>query len=474
MKEHTSWGLHLDLYLLNMAYVYFQKNKQDIQATFEVYFRENPFNNGHCVFVGSEKIMEIIGDFKYTKADLKYLKSLNLYNDAFLQYLANFRFSGNIYAPLEGEVVFANEPIMIVQAPIIEAVLLETLILNIINYQTLIATKASKMRLVTDKKLYEFGARRAYDTQASLWGSYASYIAGFDATSLVKAGQRFNIPIVGTFAHSFVQVFDDEYQAFKTYTQVFKDVYYLVDTYNVLNKGIVNAIKVSNDLNNQLGFKGIRIDSGDLANLSKQARLILDNANFKDATIMVSNDIDEHIIMELQEQKAPIDAFGIGTKLVSCDDTTSLGAVYKLVNIKDHNNSKDVIKLSQSKIKTTTPGIKMPYRIFNDKNKCVCDIIAPFNWEVTHQKIKAYNDMYNLGYHQFFINNYQPLLHLIIKNGKRVDLHKQIEAKKAYHKKVIKQFPEEIIRYSKPDYYPICLEESIYLNKMQLIKEKEE
>lgn len=464
-------GLHLDLYQINMAYSYFLENKQDTVATFEVYFRENPFNGGHCVYVGNRRLLEVLENFSFSKKDIEYLKTIGNYNDEFLDYLQNFKFSGNIYAPKEGEIIFANEPIVLVQAPIIEAQLLETIILNVLNYQILVATKASKIRNATNKALYEFGARRGYETQASLWCAYASIVAGFEATSLVSAGKKFNIPVVGTHAHSFIQMHDSEYDAFYNYAKTFNNVTFLVDTYNVDKSGIPNAIKVANELKGKFNFNAIRIDSGDLAKLSKKSRKLLDDAGFSDVKIMVSNDLDEEVISDLQEQQSPIDAYGIGTKLVSCGDETSLGAVYKLVNIKDKSGSKDVIKLSNTRAKTTTPGIKIPYRLSKD-NQAVCDIIAPFDYQFDN-KTTIYNDDFVLGKKDYEFDESKPLLTPLVVNGVSNDIFDAHEAKE-YNQEQLNNFNDVYLRCSRPEIYPIGLSKEIKELKIKLIKEKEE
>lgn len=461
-------NLHFDLYEINMSYAYFKNKQSHIKATFEVYFRNNPFNNGHCVFCGSEHIIEAVKNFRFDDKDIAYLKTLECYDQAFLDYLVTFKFSGNIYAPTEGEIVFANEPIIVVEAPIIEAQLIETLILNIINFQILIATKASKMVQVTDKPLYEFGARRGYELDASLWGARASIIAGFKATSLVSAAKLFDLPVVGTHAHSFIQMHQNEETAFINYAKCFDNVSFLVDTYNVLESGIPHAIDIANKLPN-ITFKAIRIDSGDLAYLSKQARQMLDAAGYEDVEIMVSNDLDEHIIVDLNEQGAPIDAFGIGTKLVSCSDTSSLGAVYKLVHLDDNGIERDVIKISNSKAKISNPGVKMPYRLYDCHNCAIADVIAPFNYQFGTD-INAYDDNFLLGYKKFHYDHIKPLLFPIIENGKDVSEHLSVMKLQENHYINLADFSKEYLRYSNPQYYPICLLDSLYELKLDLIK----
>ena len=468
--NNTKFALHTDLYQINMAYAYFKDNCQEDIATFEVYFRKNPFNNGHNVFVGIKKVIEVIENYKFLKEDLEYLKSFGLYSQDFLLYLENLKFSGDIYAPKEGELIFAKEPILIVKAPIIEAQLLETIILNIINFQVLIATKASKMVGVTDKPLYEFGCRRAFDTEAAIWGSRASYVAGFYGTSLVESGKRFNIPIVGTHAHSFVQNYIDEYKAFKSYATNHYECTFLVDTYDVLKSGLPNAIKVANELGDKISFNAIRIDSGDLATLTKASRKILDENGYQNVKIMVSNDIDESIIIELAEQEAPIDLFGIGTKLAVCDGATSLGAVYKLVNINKKGISHDVIKLSNSKEKITNPGVKMPYRLYDKDGMALSDVVAEFD-ETIRDDVMVFNDSFPLGYSYFTIASYRKLLEKVIESGKVIKREVTTKESREYHVESLKEFDKVYLRYSRPELFKVCLSQNINDLKIKLIKE---
>ncbi|MGL4383156.1 MAG: nicotinate phosphoribosyltransferase, partial [Bacilli bacterium] len=351
--------LHTDLYEINMAQTFFKDNIHERKAIFELYFRKNPFDNGYAVFCGLQRVIEYLSDFTFKEEDLVYLKSLG-YDPLFLQYLKQLTFTGTIQSVLEGEVVFAKEPLMIIEAPLIQAQLIETALLNIVNFQTLIATKASRIKnLVRHESLFEFGARRAQEMDAALWGTRAAYIGGFEATSLVEAGRIFDIPIVGTHSHSFIQAYQDELLAFETYAKYNYDVTFLVDTYSTIKSGVPNAIKVANKLGSKMNFKGIRIDSGDLAYQSKQARILLDEAGYTNTKIIVSNDLDEETIASLKLEGALIDAYGVGTKLITSYNQPALGGVYKLVAIENGRNEMvDVVKISDNVEKMTTPGHK--------------------------------------------------------------------------------------------------------------------
>ena len=343
-----SFTLHTDLYQINMVETYWEDGIHNRKAVFEVFFRKLPFGNGYAVFAGLERVIQFLQQFRFSESDIDYLRSELGYRDDFLDYLQTVRFTGTLRSMREGEIVFSNEPILRIEAPLAEAQLVETAILNIINFQTLIATKASRIKhILGDEPAMEFGSRRAHEMDAALWGARAAYIGGFDATSNVRAGKLFGIPVVGTHAHAMVQAYQDEYTAFHKYARRHKDCVFLVDTYDTLKSGVPNAIRVAKELGDQINFIGIRIDSGDLAYLSKEARKMLDEAGFTQAKIFASSDLDEETILNLKSQGAKIDVWGIGTKLITAYDQPALGAVYKLVAIEDENgNMVDTIKIS--------------------------------------------------------------------------------------------------------------------------------
>lgn len=365
-----SFALHTDLYQINMTEAYWEDDIHTRNAVFDLYFRKLPFGNGYAIFAGLERIIDYLQTFRFSDSDLAYLKDLG-YEEDYVEFLRTVRFTGTVRSMKEGEVVFGNEPILRVEAPLIEAQLIETALLNIVNYQTLIATKASRIKQVAgDQTAFEFGSRRAHEFDAALWGTRAAYIGGFSGTSNVRAGKRFGLPVSGTHAHSFVQAYRDEYTAFHKYAKRHKDCVFLVDTYDTLKSGVPTAIKVAQELGDNINFLGIRLDSGDLAYLSKEARKLLDQAGFTDAKIFASNDLDEYTIMNLNAQGAKIDVWGVGTKVITAFDQPALGAVYKLVSIEDDSGQMvDTIKISSSPEKVTTPGIKKVYRIINNHTK---------------------------------------------------------------------------------------------------------
>jgi len=325
--------LHTDLYQINMAESYWADGIHEKKAVFELFFRSLPFGNGYALFAGLERILEYLKDFRFSESDMAYLKEELEYEDDFLDYLKDVRFTGDVYSMVEGELVFANEPILRVEAPLIEAQLIESALLNIVNFQTLIATKASRIKQVAkDEMIMEFGTRRAHEMDAAVWGARATIIGGVEATSNVRAGKMFGIPVAGTHAHSLVQAYKSEYEAFHSYARRHKDCVFLVDTYNTLKIGMPTAIQVAKELGDKINFIGIRLDSGDIAFLSKEARRMLDEAGFTDAKVVVSNDLDEYTILNLKAQGAKVDVWGIGTKLITAYDQPALGAVYKIVS----------------------------------------------------------------------------------------------------------------------------------------------
>ncbi|MDN6029799.1 MAG: nicotinate phosphoribosyltransferase, partial [Lactococcus plantarum] len=370
--------LHTDLYQINMMQVYFEKGISEKRAVFEVYFREMPFKNGYAVFAGLERVVSYLKDLHFDEEDIAYLRELG-YPETFLTYLSAMRFTCDVKSVKEGDLVFANEPIMQIEGPLAQCQLVETAILNIVNFQTLIATKAARIKsVIGDAPLLEFGTRRAQEMDAAIWGTRAAIIGGADATSNVRAGKLFGIPVSGTHAHALVQAYGNDYDAFKAYATTHRDCVFLVDTYDTLKIGVPAAIKVAQEMGDKINFAGVRIDSGDMAYISKKVREQLDEAGFTSAKIYASNDLDENTILNLKMQKAKIDVWGVGTKLITAYDQPALGAVYKIVSIEQENGEmRDTIKLSNNAEKVSTPGKKQVWRIRSlDKNKSEGDYIT--------------------------------------------------------------------------------------------------
>lgn len=359
-----------DLYELTMMQGYYEQGQNEI-VVFDVFFRQNPCSNGYSVCAGLAQVIDYIKNLNFTYEDVDYLRSLKIFSEDFLQYLSGFHFSGDIYAIPEGTVVFPKEPLLKVIAPIMEAQLVETAILNIINHQSLIATKTSRIVFAAaGDGIMEFGLRRAQGPDAGLYGARAAMIGGCVGTSNVLAGELFDVPVMGTHAHSWIMSFEDEYTAFKTYANLYPDnCTLLVDTYDTLKSGVPNAIRVFQEFKDAgipLKKYGIRLDSGDLAYLSKEARKLLDEAGLPEATICASNDLDEYLLHDLKIQGAAINSWGVGTNLITSKDCPSFGGVYKLAAIMDKDGTfVPKIKISENTEKITNPGNKTIYRIYD-------------------------------------------------------------------------------------------------------------
>ena len=374
-------ALHTDKYQLTMIYAHWKNNSIHHYRTFDLYFRTLPFGNGFAVFAGLERAIRYLQHLRFTEKDIEYLQSLNEgYEKEFFDFLRSFRFRGNVYGVQEGSIVFPNEPLLRIEGNVVELHLIETALLNFIGFQTLVATKAARIRQIApDDTLLEFGARRAQEMDASIWGARAAYIAGFDATSNMVAGQRFGIPTSGTHAHSWAQDFGNELEAFRAFVRAFPDKsILLVDTYDTLKSGLPHAIQVGLELKKEgKQLTGIRLDSGDLAYLSKQARKMLDQAGLTETKIIASSDLDEATILHLKTQGAKIDGWGVGTRLITAHDQPSLGAVFKMVARYENNQWEPTIKISSNPEKITTPGRKEVYRIIDSRSgKAKADYIT--------------------------------------------------------------------------------------------------
>jgi len=476
--QDNGLALHTDLYQINMAETYWEDNTHNKRAVFELYFRKLPFETGYGIFAGLERIIEFIKEYRFTDSDLAYLREELGYEEDFLAYLQTVRFNGTIRAMKEGELVFANEPILQVEASLAEAQLIETALLNIVNYQTLIATKAARIKHVAgEQTVMEFGTRRAHEFDAAVWGTRAAYIAGFSATSNVRAGKMFGIPVSGTHAHSMVQAYKDEYKAFHKYARRHKECTFLVDTYDTLRSGVPIAIQVAKELGDSIIFNAIRLDSGDLAYLSKEARKMLDEAGFRKTKIVASNDLDEKTIMNLKAQGAKIDAWGVGTKVITAFDQPALGAVYKLVAIEDDNgNMVDTIKISGNPEKVTTPGLKRVYRIVNKvNNRAEGDYIAMMDENPqAEEKLKMFHPTHT--FISKFVTNFEAIeLHQdIFVEGELVYVSPTIQEIQAFAKNNLNLLWDEYKRTLNPEQYPVDLSQKCWDNKMRNIREEQE
>ena len=465
-----SLTLHTDLYQINMMQTYWELGRADLHAVFECYFREMPFNHGYAVFAGLERLVNYLENLTFSDSDIAYLRGLEVYPEGFLEYLQNFEFKATVRSAREGELVFANEPLIQVEGPLAHCQLVETALLNMVNFQTLIATKAARIKsVIGEDPLLEFGTRRAQELDAAVWGTRAAYIGGADATRNVRAGKIFGIPASGTHAHSLVQSYGNDYEAFMAYAKTHKDCVFLVDTYDTLKSGVPSAIRVAKELGDKINFQGVRIDSGDMAYISKRVREQLDAAGFTEAKIYASNDLDEATILNLKMQKAKIDVWGVGTKLITAYDQPALGAVFKLVSIEDsEGNMMDTIKLSSNAEKVTTPGKKQVWRITrNSDGKSEGDYVTLWDEDPREEEaIFMFHPVHT------FINKTvrdftaRPVLQDIFIEGKRVYELPVLNEIKEYTKENLDSLWEEYKRDLNPQKYPVDLSTECWNHKM--------
>lgn len=429
-----------------------------------------PFNHGYAVFAGLERLVNYLENLTFSDSDIAYLRGLEVYPEGFLEYLQNFEFKATVRSAREGELVFANEPLIQVEGPLAHCQLVETALLNMVNFQTLIATKAARIKsVIGEDPLLEFGTRRAQELDAAVWGTRAAYIGGADATSNVRAGKIFGIPASGTHAHSLVQSYGNDYEAFMAYAKTHKDCVFLVDTYDTLKSGVPSAIRVAKELGDKINFQGVRIDSGDMAYISKRVREQLDAAGFTEAKIYASNDLDEATILNLKMQKAKIDVWGVGTKLITAYDQPALGAVFKLVSIEDsEGNMVDTIKLSSNAEKVTTPGKKQVWRITrNSDGKSEGDYVTLWDEDPREEEaIFMFHPVHT------FINKTvrdftaRPVLQDIFIEGKRVYELPVLNEIKEYTKENLDSLWEEYKRDLNPQKYPVDLSTECWNHKM--------
>ena len=473
--KDDSLTLHTDLYQINMMKTYWETGVYEKKAIFEAYFRKLPFENGYAIFAGLERIVRYIEQLRFSKTDIDYLRELGQYPEEFLTYLENFEFKGSIRSAVEGELVFANEPLVQVEGTLAECQLIETALLNIVNFQTLIATKASRVRMVSgDDPVLEFGTRRAQELDAAIWGTRAAYIGGCDATSNVRAGKMFGIPVSGTHAHSLVQAYRDDYEAFKAYAESHRDCVFLVDTYDILKSGVPNAIRVAKEFGDKINFLGVRIDSGDMAYMSKKVRQQLDEAGFTKAKIYASSDLDEKTILNLKMQGAKIDVWGIGTRLITAYDQPALGCVYKLVSIEDENGVMvDTMKISNNAEKVSTPGKKQVWRITrNSDGKSEGDYIALWDERPDQlDELFMFHPVYTYINKTVTDFTARPILQPIFDNGKLVYELPKLQDIKAYKDEQIEALWDEYKRILNPEQYPVDLSQKTYDQKLASIAE---
>ena len=467
----------MDFYEMTMANGYFRNGCTNSRAAFDVFYRRNPDQGGFAIFAGLEQIIDYIENLNFSDEDIDYFRQQGIFEEDFLDYLKDFHFHGDIYAFPEGTIMYPNEPFMTVVADLIDAQLIETAILTQVNHQSLIATKARRIvRAAEGRFVSDFGARRAHNMDAATYGARAAFIGGVNGTATVSAGQLFNIPINGTMAHSWVMFFGSEFEAFKRYAECYPDAAtLLVDTYDVIHSGIPNAIRVAREVLEPMGkrLKGIRIDSGDLAYLSKKIRKMLDEADLNDCKIVVSNSLDEFTITSLLSQDAAIDSFGVGERLITAKSEPVFGAVYKIAAVMENEEWTPRIKISENVGKITNPGLKDVYRVYNSDGQAVADVIALHGENVDMSQPFRYVDPIKPWKNRSFTNcTAKNLSKLYIKYGKRTEELPKLNEIRDYVKYQLEhEVWQEEQRFENPHHHYLDMTPDYYEMKMSLLYE---
>ena len=475
VKNERNLTMLVDFYELTMGNGYYNKGLKDKIAYFDMFFRRVPDGGGYCIMAGVEQLIGYLKSLEFTDEDINYLRNKNLFSEDFLDYLKDFKFSCDVWAVPEGYPVFPNEPLVTVRGPVIQAQFIETMILLTINHQTLIATKAHRIcRAAEGRPVMEFGSRRAQGYDGAIYGARAAIIGGCNSTACTLSDRMFNIPAVGTMAHSWVQLFDTEYEAFKTWSEIYPDeCVLLIDTYNVIKSGLPNAIKVFDEVLKPLGKrpKGIRIDSGDITYLTKKCRSILDEAGYEDCKIIISNSLDEHIIKDVLDQGACIDSFGVGERLITAKSEPVFGGVYKLVALDEANEIVPKIKISENDEKITNPGFKKIVRIFDKKsNKALADLIALRDEKIDENKpLTLFNPIHT--WKRKTLKNYyiKDLQVQIFEQGKCVYESPSVLDIKEFSKKETDRLWPEVLRFENPHTYYVDLSQNLWTLKQSLL-----
>ncbi|MCR1971260.1 MAG: nicotinate phosphoribosyltransferase [Clostridium cochlearium] len=477
IRSNRNLTMLVDFYELTMANGYLKNNLGNKIAYFDMYFRRVPDGGGYCVMAGIQQLVEYLSNLTFSKDDIDFLRSKGIFDEEFLDYLRNFKFNCDVWAVPEGTPVFPNEPLVTVRGPIIQAQFVETMILLSINHQTLIATKANRIcRAAEGRPVMEFGSRRAQGYDGAIYGARAAIIGGCNSTACTIAEQMFGVPSVGTMAHSWVQLFETEYDAFKAWAEVYPDnCVFLVDTYNVLKSGVPNAIKVFNDVLKPMGYrpKAIRIDSGDITYLSKKCREMLDEAGYEDVQITVSNSLDEYIIRSVLRQGAPIDSFGVGERLITARSEPVFGGVYKLVAVEEGGKIIPKIKISENEEKITNPGFKKVYRIFDkDTDKAIADLITLQDEKIDEEKpLVIFNPVFTWKKKKltnFYVKN---LMVKIFDKGELIYENPEVSEIRETAKSESDKLWHEVLRFENPHKYYVDLSSELWKLKQNLINE---
>lgn len=475
VKNERNLTMLMDFYELTMGNGYLKAGVGDRIAYFDMYFRRVPDGGGYCIMSGVEQLIDYLSHLRFTEEDIAYLRGKEQFSEEFLDYLKNFEFSCDVWAIPEGNPVFPNEPLVSVRGPVIQAQFIETMILLTINHQTLIATKANRIcRAAQGRPVMEFGSRRAQGYDGAIYGARAAVIGGCSSTACTIADKMFNVPAVGTMAHSWVQLYDTEYDAFKAWAEIYPhNCVLLIDTYNVLKSGILNAIKVFDEVLKPLGIQpaGVRIDSGDITYLSKECRRILDEAGYTGCKIVISNSLDEHIISDVIAQGAAVDSFGVGERLITAKSEPVFGGVYKLVAIEENEIIIPKIKISENQEKITNPGFKTIYRIF-DKNsdKALADVISLRGEIIDESKPLEIFDPIHTWKRKTLSNYYvKELLVQIFDKGKIVYDSPSVMDIREYAQKETKKLWSEVLRFENPHTFYVDLSQKLWNMKQKLL-----
>ncbi len=465
-----------DFYEFTMTNGFFNEGYGEKIAYFDMFFRSNPDNGGFAIMAGVEQVIEYIKDLEFGPEEIEYLENKKMFSKEFIEYLRNFKFSCDVWAIPEGTPIFPGEPIVVVRGPVLEAQFLETMILLTINHQSLIATKANRIvRAADGRPVMEFGTRRAQGYNAAILGARAAFIGGCVGTACVAADLEYGVPVLGTMAHSWVQLFDSEYDAFLAYAKNYPDnCTLLVDTYNVLTSGVPNAIKVFSEYLVPRGYrpKGIRIDSGDITYLSKKCRKMLDDAGFPDCSIVASNSLDEYIIRDTLAQGAKIDLFGVGERLITSKSSPVFGGVYKLVAVEDDaGNITPKIKISENVAKITTPGFKQVYRLYSKENSAaIADVITLFDEEMPEGEYELFDPEHTWKKKKVKDFYARPLLKQIFKEGELVYQNPDLKVLKEYCKMEVEGLWEEVKRFENPHKYYVDMSKKLWGIKNDMLE----
>lgn len=476
LEDERNLTMLVDFYEFTMSNGYFENGLKDKIVYFDMFFRKNPDKAGFAIVAGLEQVIQYIKGLNFTEENINYLRSKNIFSEEFLEYLLNFKFTGDIYAIEEGTPVFPNEPLITVKAKVIEAQLIETMILLTINHQSLIATKASRVKRAAEgREVLELGARRSQGYDASIFGARAAYIGGVDGTANAIADEIFGVKAVGTMAHAWIQLFEDEYKAFETYAKIYPDnCILLIDTYNVLKSGVINAIKVSKDILEPQGkeIKGVRLDSGDLAYLSKEVRKILNINGLEKCKIIASNSLDEYIISDLVNQKACIDVFGVGERLITAKSEPVFGGVYKLVAVEEDGVIHPRIKISENIEKVTNPGYKTVWRLFDkDTNKAIADVLTLHDEIIDDSKEYEIFDPVHTWKRKVLTNYYAKKIQVpIFINGECVYKAPNLDEIREYSLKQVDLLWDELKRFTNPQTYYVDLSQKLWDLKNEMIQ----